>query len=102
MMDMHDMTPEQKREMKMKWREHAAMRVLAAVIVVVFVFWCGFEFGEIRADVGTMHGGYGMMTQGSWGGTRVMRGVNPGGPMMPATTQTTGTAAGGSTSGAAQ
>lgn len=40
---------------KMKRREHMAMRTLAAVIVTVFVFWCGFEFGEIRASVG-MHG----------------------------------------------
>ena len=51
-----------------------AVRTLTAVIVIIFVFWCGFEFGMIRASVGhsfstTRSGGstmigYGMMRGG--------------------------------------
>ena len=37
------------------------MRALMAIIVVIFIFWCGFEFGEIRASVGRHHYGYNMM-----------------------------------------
>ena len=68
-MDMEhgDMNAEHKM-MKMKWKEHMALRTLTAVIVVVFVFWCGFEFGEIRASVGGMHQDYRMTQNGGWQG----------------------------------
>ena len=52
----------------MHCRKHMAVRALAAIIVLIFVFWCGFEFGEIRASIGGGYGyGYRMM-QGGWGG----------------------------------
>jgi hypothetical protein len=56
------MSDEQKMLWKMKRREHRAIRALIAIVVVIFVFWCGFEFGEIRASVGMRHNyGYNMM-----------------------------------------
>lgn len=72
-MDMHhcdcenckNMTDEQKMMWKMKRREQGAIRALSAIIVVVFVFWCGFQFGQIRASVESHRGyGYGMMQNG--------------------------------------
>ena len=44
----------------MDWRLMRAVRVLTAVIVIVFVFWCGVQIGEIKATLG-MNRGYGMM-----------------------------------------
>jgi hypothetical protein len=50
--------------------------MLTAVIIIIFVFWCGFEFGMIRASIGHEYGasmmrgggstmiGYGMMRSG--------------------------------------
>lgn len=95
-MDMEHGDMSERRKMKMEWRQHAAMRTLAAVIVVVFVFWCGFEFGEIRATVGEMRGGWGM-TQGDMmyrtGGMQMHT-------MIPAGTPTTvAPATGGAASG---
>jgi hypothetical protein len=59
------MSDEQKMIWKLKRREHRAVRALMAIIVVIFVFWCGFEFGEIRASVGPHHMyGYNMMQNG--------------------------------------
>lgn len=71
-MDMHcdcenckNMSDEQKMIWKLKRREHRAVRALMAIVVVIFVFWCGFEFGEIRASVGPHHMyGYNMMQNG--------------------------------------
>jgi hypothetical protein len=96
-MDMnHGEMSDEKRKMKMEWRNHMAMRTLAAVIVIVFVFWCGFEFGEIRAWAGSMHE-QGMM-QGGWGGN-TMYGMG-GGMRMQTQTPTTGVdASGGATTG---
>ena len=62
--------------MKSQWRMMKAVRTLTAVIVIIFVFWCGFEFGMIRASIGHEYGasmmrgggstmiGYGMMRGG--------------------------------------
>ncbi|MFI5260488.1 MAG: hypothetical protein ACHQU0_01695 [Candidatus Paceibacteria bacterium] len=50
-------------------RKHMGMRALTAVVVAIFIFWCGFQFGEMRATIG---GGYGFgarMMQGGWGYT---------------------------------
>ncbi|MHB8913470.1 MAG: hypothetical protein ACYC4I_00440 [Minisyncoccota bacterium] len=47
--------------------KHRGVRMLAAIIVVIFVFWCGFQFGEIRILAGSHQGDYRMM-QGGWGG----------------------------------
>jgi len=47
---MADMSAE-KKVMNMRWSDHMAIRALTAVVVTVFIFWCGFEFGEIRASV---------------------------------------------------
>ena len=49
--------------MKHQWHLMKAVRMLTAVIVIIFVFWCGFEFGEIRSFAGHNHG-YGMMRTG--------------------------------------
>ena len=43
---------------------HGAIRVLTTIIVLIFTFWCGFQFGEVRASLGSFHGGYGMMQDG--------------------------------------
>ncbi len=49
-------------------RLHRAVRALTAVIVLIFVFWCGFQFGEMRASVGFGHSyGYGMMQNEGYG-----------------------------------
>ena len=64
-MDEHGMGD--KHEMRMKWKQMRATRVLTAVIVIIFVFWCGFQFGEIRAEVGSHFGGMQTM-RGGWGG----------------------------------
>lgn len=72
-MDMHhcdcenckNMSDEQKMMWKAKRREHMAIRALMAIVVIVFVFWCGFEFGEIRVLASLAHGyGYNMMQSG--------------------------------------
>jgi hypothetical protein len=47
---------------------HRAARALVAVIVLIFVFWCGFEFGEIRAQFSSVRGGYGYGMMGGWNG----------------------------------
>jgi hypothetical protein len=73
---MDGMQQDEKYKMKMEWKNHMAMRTLTAVIVIIFVFWCGFQFGEIRASVGGEHG-YRMM-QGGWGGN-----IEYGGMMAP-------------------
>lgn len=58
----------------MKRREHRAIHALMAIVVIIFVFWCGFEFGEIRGSVGMMYG-YGYRTmQSSFGGGNGMYG----------------------------
>jgi hypothetical protein len=53
-------------DMKSHWRMVKAVRMLTAVIIIIFVFWCGFEFGMIRAAAGR---GY---------GSEMMRGNNGG------------------------
>ncbi len=45
------------------WRMMRAVRVLTAVIVTIFVFWCGVQVGEVKATL-DMGGGYGMMQMG--------------------------------------
>lgn len=32
-----------------KCRKHMAMRILIAIIVLIFVFWCGYQFGELHS-----------------------------------------------------
>lgn len=57
-----------KSDMKSNWKLMKAVRALTAVVVIVFVFWCGFQFGEIRAAFGDgMRGGYGMMQNRGYG-----------------------------------
>jgi hypothetical protein len=63
-----------KGDMKSQWRVMKAVRALTAVIIVIFVFWCGFQFGEMRASVGRGYG-FGMMR----GGTMIEYGVARGG-----------------------
>ena len=52
--------------MKHDWRLMKAIRTLTAVLVIIFVFWCGVQFGEIRFYSGfnrgytTMRTGYAM------------------------------------------
>lgn len=96
----HDEMSSEKRMWKMKRREYMAMRMLTAVIVIVFIFWCGFEFGEIRASVGLAHGYGGQrmgMMQRAWSvspveynGTMPRTSTTPQPMTMPA--QTTGAA----------
>jgi hypothetical protein len=80
---------------KMKRREHRAIHALMAIIVVIFVFWCGFEFGEIRGSVGMGHTfGHRTMQSGFSGGNEMynggtMRQVIPQNTNMNAGTQTT-------------
>ena len=85
----------ERRKMRMEWRHHAAMRTLAAVIVIVFVFWCGFQFGEIRATVGELRGGYGLM-QGGYGsmGTTRMHTMIPAGGTTTVAPAATGAGSG--------
>jgi hypothetical protein len=65
-MDIHHSEPGTEKEMcAMRCHRHKGVRALTAVIVVIFVFWCGFEFGEIRASVGFAHEGSYRMMQNS-------------------------------------
>ena len=52
--------PHCKGGMGMDWRMMKAVRMLTAVIVIIFVFWCGVQLGEIKGTFGMNHG-YGMM-----------------------------------------
>lgn len=52
--------PHCKGNMGMDWRTMRAIKMLTAVIVTIFVFWCGVQVGEIKASFG-MDRGYGMM-----------------------------------------
>ncbi len=73
------------------WHRHLAIQALTAVIVIIFVFWCGFQFGEIRASVGFRHGsGPGMMIRGDWGASRTYRSPEamPAPTTAPASTAT--------------
>lgn len=79
---------------KMKHREQRAVRALMAIIVIVFVFWCGFEFGEIRASVGFGHG-YGYRTmQSGFGGSNMMYGGTTVRQVLPSATTNTSASAG--------
>ncbi len=53
------------------WCRHSAVRALTAVIVLIFVFWCGFEFGSMHeyARGGFVRGEYGPGMMGGWGYT---------------------------------
>ncbi len=80
----------------MKRREHRAIRALMAIVVIIFVFWCGFEFGEIRGSVGMERGfGYRSMQGGFGGGNTMYRGGTVARqviPSMPTNTNTNATA----------
>ena len=59
-------------------------RILGAIIITLFVFWCGVQFGEMRSYFHNGGGyGYGMM-RGGWDGygygygPSMMRGYNYG------------------------
>ena len=47
--------------------KHRGVRALTAVIVIIFVFWCGFQFGEIRTLAGFQHNDYRSMMMSGWG-----------------------------------
>lgn len=56
---------------------HGGKRVLGAIIVTLFVFWCGFQFGEMRASFGERGYEYGMMRENLNGyGPGMMRGYS--------------------------
>ncbi len=68
-MDMNNGENGMKCDGKCQWHHHRAIRGLTAVVIALFIFWCGFEFGEIRATIGGgMHEGYRMMQSQGWGG----------------------------------
>ena len=84
---------DEKKMWRMKHREHIAVRALIAVIVIIFVFWCGFEFGEIRASVGFGHGyGYRTMQSGFSGGNIMYGGTTMRQVLPPAPTNTSASA----------
>ena len=79
---------------------YGAIRALTAIIVLIFVFWCGFQFGEMRASIGPIRGGYGygMMTGGGYYGGGMMDGYyGSRGVITPAAGVNGSTAAGGAT-----
>ena len=82
-----------------RYAGHSATRVLTAVIVLIFVFWCGFEFGEMRTSiVGQMHDGYGYgMMRGGYYDGGMMGGYYYGSRVIPATSTNGSTATGGTT-----
>ena len=49
--------------MKHDWKLMKAVRMLTAVIILIFVFCIGFQFGEMRSYTG-MNRGYSMMRTG--------------------------------------
>ena len=67
-----------------KCGRHRGVRVLTAVIVIIFVFWCGFEFGEIRVLAGFGHENRYSMMQDSWGHSSNGYGSMRSYPMMQA------------------
>jgi len=78
----------------MKRREHMAIRALMAIVVIIFVFWCGFEFGEIRGSVGMERGyGYRMMQNGYGNGNALYGGGTVRQVVIPPTSTNTNTSA---------
>lgn len=84
----HGDMSDDKRSMRLEWRNHMLMRVLIGLIVLIFVFWCGMQLGELRSAVGLARGG---AMQGGWsqmGGGMRMHTMIPAGDTtaVPATT----------------
>ncbi len=70
-------------KMRMEWRRNMPIRILTAVIVSIFIFWCGFEFGEIRAMVGNgFHENYGSVMMRGMGGNMEYGVTTSEAPMM--------------------
>lgn len=73
-------------EGKMQWKQMKAVRVLTAVIVLIFVFWCGFQLGEIKGVIGNHErGSCGVMMGGGWGGGNIEYRTTSIPPMMQGT-----------------
>ena len=53
----------------MCWGSHHWGHVLAKVLIVLFVFWCGVQFGELRGLLRSSfeRGGYAPMMYGQYG-----------------------------------
>ncbi len=64
-----------KKMMRMEFQQMMGIRMLTAVIVIIFAFWCGFQFGENRASVQVGHGGFGTMDMMGGPGDNVVYGV---------------------------
>lgn len=47
-------------------RQHHWMHIIIKILVALFIFWCGVQFGELKS---LLHSGYyGMMSsRGEWG-----------------------------------
>lgn len=55
------------------WGHHHWGHMLVKVIIILFVFWAGAEFGELKAELRAYHsGGYGAQMMGGWGEHNVM------------------------------
>lgn len=58
-----------KHHMRLEWRNHMLMRVLIALIALIFTFWCGMQLGELKSAAGLTHGDFQMMR--GWDGNAV-------------------------------
>ena len=70
----------------MSHKSYRAIRALTAVIVLIFVFWCGFQLGEIRSMVQQPYPyGYGgaMMRFGWTDASGQSASTQSSGPMIP-------------------
>lgn len=76
---------------------HHWSHLLVKVVLAIFIFWCGVQFGELRGMLGHgfgyqnegMMGWYGSQGQGAYRGPAMMYGINDdSSAARPATTTT--------------
>ena len=69
------------------------VRILIKVVIIVFVFWAGVQFGELKGMLRGEYYRYGMIGShggwGQWGGPTMMQGGVPGTAPKPSTGTTT-------------
>ena len=61
-------------------RQHHWMHVIIKILVAIFIFWCGVQFGELKSAIRAAYldSGYGYGMMSAYGG----RGQVYGGPAM--------------------
>ena len=77
--------------------QHRWGHILIKIILAIFIFWCGVQFGELKSMLGHgyaypnegMMGWYGQQSQGAYSGPTMMYGGVYGASAQPVTATTT-------------